>query len=96
MDKQEEWEEQLRAEFKREWEQDWEPQKQIFYAPNNKSGYMKDGNLVADWWINKIQSLRSKDRDTLIEKFKIKFNGYGGNLGFTLSDVKQIILETLK
>jgi len=43
-----------------------------------------------------IHNLRSKDRDTLVEKFKIKFNGYGGNLGFTLSDVKQIILEVYK
>lgn len=59
----------VREEFIKGCEQDWLPQEQIFYASNNKQGYLKDMNLIADWWLAKFGTLLAKKREETSEKF---------------------------
>ena len=61
--------EKWREEFVKACEEDWEPQREIYYSPANKDGYMKDINLMADFWLSKYSSYTKDLLQSVVEDF---------------------------
>ena len=59
--------EKWREEFVKACEEDWEPQREIYYSPANKDGFMKDINLMADFWFSKYSSYTKDLLQSVVE-----------------------------
>lgn len=59
-----------------------------------KEGYLEGSfvNGTSDETLNKLkQETITQYKEELLDRFKHKFNGFGGTLGFTLSDIKKLL-----
>ena len=55
--------------------------------------YSEDERGVTDWLTQTLQAERQKREEMVEEKIKTIFNGYGGTLGFTESELRQALTQ---